>query len=134
MSAFPQANKLAAYSSAAAHGGVAAADPHKLIVMLMDGAIERIRAAQGSIQRGDIAEKAQLIQRAVAIIGELHASLDVSAGGQIAANLSALYDYMTRSLLKATVDNKTEMLEEVARLLNDLRGAWVAIPAEARAR
>lgn len=134
MSAFPQANKLAAYSSAAAHGGVAAADPHKLIVMLMDGAIERIRAAQSSIQRGDIAEKAQLIQRAVAIIGELHASLDVSAGGQIAANLSALYDYMTRSLLKATVDNKTEMLEEVARLLNDLRSAWVAIPAEARAR
>ena len=70
----------------------------------------------------------------VAIIGELHASLDVSAGGQIAANLSALYDYMTRSLLKATVDNKTEMLEEVARLLHDLRSAWVAIPAEARAR
>jgi flagellar secretion chaperone FliS len=103
-------------------------------VMLMDGAIERIRAAQSSIQRGDIAEKAQLIQRAVAIIGELHASLDVSAGGQIAANLSALYDYMTRTLLKATVDNKTEMLEEVARLLHDLRGAWVAIPAEARAR
>ena len=134
MSAFPQANKLAAYSSAAAHGGVAAADPHKLIVMLMDGAIERIRAAQSSIQRGDIAEKAQLIQRAVAIIGELHASLDVSAGGQIAANLSALYEYMTRSLLKATVDNKTEMLEEVARLLHDLRSAWVAIPAEARAR
>jgi flagellar protein FliS len=134
MSAFPQANKLAAYSSAAAHGGVAAADPHKLIVMLMDGAIERIRAAQSSIQRGDIAEKAQLIQRAVAIIGELHASLDVSAGGQIAANLSALYDYMTRTLLKATVDNKTEMLEEVARLLHDLRGAWVAIPAAARAR
>ena len=134
MSAFPQANKLAAYSSAAAHGGVAAADPHKLIVMLMDGAIERIRAAQSSIQRGDIAEKAQLIQRAVAIIGELHASLDVSAGGQIAANLSALYDYMTRTLLKATVDNKTEMLEEVARLLHDLRGAWVAIPTAARAR
>lgn len=134
MSAFPQANKLAAYSSAAAHGGVAAADPHKLIVMLMDGAIERIRAAQSSIQRGDIAEKAQLIQRAVAIVGELHASLDVSAGGQIAANLSALYDYMTRSLLRATVDNKTEMLEEVARLLHDLRSAWVAIPAEARTR
>jgi flagellar secretion chaperone FliS len=134
MSAFPQANKLAAYSSAAAHGGVAAADPHKLIVMLMDGAIERIRAAQSSIQRGDIAEKAQLIQRAVAIIGELHASLDVSAGGQIAANLSALYDYMTRTLLKATVDNKIEMLDEVARLLHDLRGAWVSIPAEVRTK
>lgn len=134
MAAFPQANKLAAYSSAAAHGGVAAADPHKLVMMLMDGAIERIRAAQGCISRGAMGEKAQLIHRAVAIIGELHASLDLSAGGQIAANLSELYDYMTRTLLKATIENNVEMLEEVSKLLHEIRGAWISIPAEARRR
>lgn len=132
MAAFPQANKLAAYSSAAAHGGVAAADPHKLVVMLMDGAIERIRAAQGCITRGEMGEKAQLLQRAIAIVGELQASLDLSAGGQIAANLSELYDYMTRTLLKATLENKVEMLEEVSKLLHEIRGAWISIPAEAR--
>jgi flagellar protein FliS len=134
MAAFPQANKLAAYSSAAAHGGVAAADPHKLVVMLMDGAIERIRAAQGCITRGEMGEKAQLLQRAVAIIGELQASLDLSAGGQIATNLSELYDYMTRTLLKATLENKVEMLDEVSKLLHEIRGAWISIPAEARRR
>ncbi len=132
MAAFPQANKLAAYSSAAAHGGVAAADPHKLVVMLMDGAIERIRAAQGCITRGEMGEKAQLLQRAIAIVGELQASLDLSAGGQIAANLSELYDYMTRTLLKATLENKVEMLDEVSKLLHEIRGAWISIPAEAR--
>lgn len=132
MAAFPQANKLAAYSSAAAHGGVAAADPHKLVVMLMDGAIERIRAAQGCITRGELGEKAQLLQRAIAIVGELQASLDLSAGGQIAANLSELYDYMNRRLLKATVENNVEMLEEVSKLLHEIRGAWISIPAEAR--
>ena len=132
MAAFPQANKLAAYSSAAAHGGVAAADPHKLVVMLMDGAIERIRAAQGCITRGELGEKAQLLQRAIAIVGELQASLDLSAGGQIAANLSELYDYMNRRLLKATVENNVEMLEEVSKLLHEIRGAWISIPAETR--
>lgn len=134
MAAFPQANKLAAYSSTAAHGGVAAADPHKLVVMLMDGAIERIRAAQGCIARGQMAEKTQLIHRAVAIIGELHASLDLSAGGKIAANLSELYDYMTRRLLTATIENNVEMLEEVGKLLHEIRGAWISIPAEARSK
>lgn len=134
MAAFPQTNKLAAYSSTAAHGGVAAADPHKLVVMLMDGAIERIRAAQGCIVHGRMAEKAQLIHRAVAIIGELHASLDLSAGGQIAANLSELYDYMTRRLLTATIENNVEMLEEVGKLLHEIRSGWIAIPAEARSK
>ncbi len=134
MAAFPQTNKLAAYSSTAAHGGVAAADPHKLVVMLMDGAIERIRAAQGCIVHGRMAEKTQLIHRAVAIVGELHASLDLSAGGQIAANLSELYDYMTRRLLTATIENNVEMLEEVGKLLHEIRSGWIAIPAEARSK
>ncbi len=71
------AAKLAAYSSAQAHGGVAAADPHRLIVMLLDGAIERISTARGCMARGDTSEKARLINRAVSIIGELRNSLDL---------------------------------------------------------
>jgi flagellar protein FliS len=133
MTATPAA-KLAAYSSASTHGGVAAADPHKLIVMLMDGAVERIRAAQVCIERGDIAEKARLIHRAIAIIGELRGSLDLSAGGQLAAHLSELYDYMCRRLLKGTVENSVPLLDEVGNLLLEIRGAWVSIPQQARTR
>jgi flagellar secretion chaperone FliS len=134
MAASPHATKLAAYTSASRHGGVAAADPHGLVVMLMDGAIERIRAAQGCIERGDMAEKAQLVHRAVAIIGELRGSLDLSAGGEIAAKLSDLYDYMSRRLLKGTLENRVDLLDEVSKLMHEVRGAWVAIPAEARKR
>ena len=130
----PYAARVAAYTSASTHGGVAAADPHKLIVMLMDGAIDRIRAAHGCMKRGETGEKAQLIHRAVAIIGELRASLDLKAGGQVAANLSELYDYMSRRLLKAMLENKTEILDEVTKLLHDIRGAWTSIPTEARSR
>ena len=128
------AAKLAAYSSAQAHGGVAAADPHRLIVMLMDGALERIATARGCLTRGDTAEKARLINRAVSIIGELRSSLDLNSGGPIALNLGELYDYMCRRLLKATAENRVEMLDEVTKLLNEIRTAWVSIPNEARAR
>lgn len=127
-------NNLAAYQSAAAHGGVAASDPHRLIVMLMDGALERIATARGCMQRGETAEKVRLLNRTVSIVAELRGSLDMSAGGQIAANLGDLYDYMNLRLLTALANNQPEVLDEVSTLLNDLRGAWVAIPADARAR
>lgn len=130
----PHASKLAAYSSASAHGGVAAADPHRLIVMLMDGALERIATARGCMTRGETGEKARLLNRAVSIIGELRNSLDMQRGGRIAENLGELYDYMCRRLLKATTGNRVEMLDEVSGLLHQIRGAWAAIPQEARAR
>ena len=129
------AAKLAAYSSAQAHGGVAAADPHRLIVMLMDGALERLQhraRLHGPRRHGR--EGATDRTAAVSIIGELRNSLDLKAGGQMAANLGELYDYMGRRLLKATAENRVEMVDEVMKLLHDIRSAWIAIPSEARSR
>jgi flagellar protein FliS len=134
MAASPQAAKLAAYSSASAHGGVAAADPHRLIVMLLDGALERISTARGCIARGDIPEKARLLNRAVSIIGELRASLNLQNGGSIAVNLAELYDYMCRQILKANSSNDDKMLDEVAKLLHEIRGAWLAISPQPRGK
>jgi flagellar protein FliS len=132
MAAFPHTAKLAAYSSAATHGGVAAADPHRLIIMLMDGALERLAQARGLMERKDYSGRADLINRSVQIIGELQASLNLSAGGEVAANLNALYDYMAMHLLKASLQNDVKLLDEVSTLLRDIRGAWAAIPSEAR--
>lgn len=134
MQGYAKSSNLAAYQSAAAHGGVAASDPHRLIVMLLDGAVERISTARGCMQRNETAEKARLINRAMSIIGELRNSLDLRGGGQIAANLAELYDYMCRRLLLATTENKAEMLDEVGALLRDIRAAWVAIAPEGRGR
>jgi flagellar protein FliS len=122
-----------AYQSVAAHGGVAAADPHRLIVMLMDGALERIARARGSIENGALQEKNDLLAAAVAIVDELRVSLDLKAGGPIAANLDDLYDYMCRQLVKANLTNRIETLDEVSHLLAEIRSAWIALPAEARA-
>jgi flagellar protein FliS len=134
MLGYAKSSNLAAYQSAAAHGGVAASDPHRLIVMLMDGALERIATARGCMQRNETAEKARLINRAVSIIAELRNSLDMGKGGQIAANLFELYDYMCRRLLIATSENKPEMLDEVSTLLHEIRSAWLAIAPDGRGR
>ena len=133
MKAYTRPSSLAAYQSVATHGGVAASDPHRLIVMLMDGAMERIVTARGCMQRKETAEKARLVNRAVSIIGELRNSLDLRSGGQIAANLAELYDYMCRQLVKANLNNRVETVDEVAHLLGEIRSAWIALPAEARA-
>jgi flagellar protein FliS len=132
MSAYPKSS-LAAYRSVAAHGGVDAADPHHLITMLMDGALERLACARGAIEHGDTEARNRLIHRAVAIIEELQASLNMQAGGQIAANLSDLYDYCGRQLLRANIDNRADLIDEVSNLLRQIRGAWVQIPATAGA-
>jgi flagellar protein FliS len=77
---------------------------------------------------GHIAEKGAAISKALDIINNgLRASLDKKAGGEIAANLDALYIYMTERLLTASLQNKTAMLEEVQILLADLRDAWTQI-------
>jgi len=133
MTAFSRSSNVAAYRSVATHGGVAASDPHRLILMLMDGALERIAKARGCIEHGKLVEKTALLHRSIEIIEELRGSLDLSAGGQIADNLADLYDYMCRQLLKATLENRVESLTEVANLLQTLRAAWMEMPLDSRA-
>jgi len=133
----PNSAKLAAYRSTAVHSGVDAADPHRLIVMMMDGALERIATARGLMSHGASAEKAQLLHRAVAIIDELRNSLDFKAGGALATNLDSLYEYMCQRLMQANASNKPEWLDEVSRLLTEIRAAWLQLPqthAQAAAR
>ncbi|HWG75737.1 MAG TPA: flagellar export chaperone FliS [Steroidobacteraceae bacterium] len=135
MTALAPNRKLAAYQSISAHGGVAAADPHRLVLMLIDGAQERLAIARGCLernQRGDIARKAQALTQCMHIIGELRGSLNLEKGGELAHNLSDLYEYMLRQLLRANADNKVAYITEVASLLGEIRSAWIAIGPQVR--
>jgi len=117
-----------AYAQVGVETGVASADPHRLILMLFDGTLAAIAAAKLAMSRGEIAAKGSAITKAIAIVdGGLKASLDVKAGGELAERLSGLYDYMLKQLLAANLRNDAALLDEVARLLNELRGAWAQI-------
>lgn len=121
-------SKLATYQSVAVHGGIAADDPHHLTLMLMEGALQRIATARGCLERRDLGQKAQLLQRTLSIVAELRGSLDLQRGGALAQNLDELYDYMTRQLLRANTENKALYLDEVTGLLSEVRAAWAAVP------
>lgn len=120
-------NAAKAYGKVGVQTGAAYASPHRLILMLMDGALDKISNAKGHMSRKEIAQKGNFISWAISIIGGLRASLDFEKGGEIAANLEALYDYMERRLVMANAQNSLEMLDEVSGLLNTIREAWVGI-------
>ncbi|MDP2762184.1 MAG: flagellar export chaperone FliS [Sideroxyarcus sp.] len=119
---------IKAYNKVGVESGVISADPVKLISMLYQGALLAISNAKNGMMRKDIPAKGAAISKAIAIIGEgLNASLDKKVGGDLAQNLSSLYDYMVMRLVAANLNNDLDALDEVARLLNDLKGAWDSI-------
>jgi flagellar protein FliS len=123
------------YAKMGLETGVIAASPNQLIVMLYEGAISAARQAIIHMQHQDIAQKGQMISKAVLIIESgLRLSLDKKAGGEIALSLDALYVYMTQRLTMANIKNQPELIEEVIKLLADLKSAWEAIEQQAVAR
>jgi flagellar protein FliS len=106
---------------------VNSAEPVELIVLLYSGAIESVRRAILLLEAGDVPGKGREITRATNIVSELRAILDMQQGGEIAANLAALYDYLCAQLLQANLKNSAEKLGEVAGLLSTLRASWVEL-------
>lgn len=106
---------------------VESASPHRLIQMLMQGALDRIATARGAMERGEIAAKGEQISWAISIVGGLRSSLDLDAGGELAGNLHDLYDYMERQLLQANIRNEIALLDEVSGLLREIKTAWDAV-------
>ncbi|MES2014120.1 MAG: flagellar export chaperone FliS [Pseudomonadota bacterium] len=116
------------YAKVGIETGVLAASPIKLIVMLYDGAITACHNAIGHMERGDIQNKGAMITKAMMIIESgLRLSLDKSAGGEIAVSLDSLYAYMSNQLHLANIRNQPELVNEVIKLLIELKGAWEAI-------
>ncbi len=127
-SGFGQRAAAGAYTSTHVTSGAMSADPHKLICMLFEGAIEALGRAQASLQTNDIEAKNRAVSKALRIIEEgLRASLDRRVGGEIAQNLDSLYDYMARRLLAASLRNDAAGIAEVGTLLSTIRTAWEQI-------
>lgn len=119
-----------AYAQVGVETGVAGANPHKLIGMLYDGLLETIGAARHAMAARDIARKGEALSKAIRILEEgLRASLDRQQGGNLALQLDGLYEYMITRLLTANLRNDIAALEEVSRLVGELRDAWYAMPA-----
>lgn len=116
------------YKKVSLESGVVAANPVELVVMLYDGAIVACYSAMPYVQANDYANKSHFIYKAIKIIqAGLRMSLDREVGGDIVLHLDALYIYMTNQLVKANIENTTAPIQEVVKLLSELRGAWEQI-------
>jgi flagellar secretion chaperone FliS len=118
------------YRDAGARAEVSDANPHRLIQLLFEGALERIAMARGAMQQGEVAVKGERIGKAIGIIEGLRAHLDLEKGGDVAANLESLYEYMSRRLTEANLHNDVGALDEVANLLREVKAGWDAIPEQ----
>jgi flagellar protein FliS len=122
---------IQSYSSVKVQSGVESASPHRLIQMLFEGALERIAQAKGAMQQKQYARKGELLGKAINIVGGLQGSLNDREGGELAANLDSLYDYIVRRLTQANYENNLDYLDECGRLLGELKAAWDAIAPQA---
>jgi flagellar protein FliS len=123
-------NGISAYQQFGVRTEIESASPHKLIQMLINGALAKIRVARTCTEHEDIVGKCENIDWAIAIIGGLRGSLNLDGGGVIAQNLDGLYEYTCRQLALANVRNDVELLDEVIGLLGEIKAGWDGIEPE----
>jgi len=126
------ASGLDSYRNVTAYGNLADASPYQVVQLMLDALLSRIAEATGHLERGETAAKGEKIGKALGIIEGLLLGLDKERGGDIATNLERLYDYASRTLLKANLENRVDLLKEVSSLLREIKLGWDGIAAEAR--
>lgn len=120
--------KTDAYSKVGLETGVDSANPYRLIMMLLDGAVFSLGRAAQALKEKRIVDKGKEISIAIDIISSgLQASVDLEAGGEIAERLNSLYDYMCTRLLHANLHNDLAAIQEVSSLLGEIKAGWEEI-------
>ena len=123
---------IQAYKKGSLKEDIAQADPHKLTLMLMQGALDRMAISKGCMERKDYAGKAEHLSRVNSILLHLRDTLDMESGADISERLFALYDYMIQRLIDANVQNNLKIMDEVINLLLPIKNAWAQIPESAK--
>ena len=123
---------MKAYKSVALDSQKSVATPYKVVQMLLAGALERLAKARVAIEKEKFAERGELLSATLMIVAELRMALDHEAGGEIAANLDNLYEFMMGEIVQANIHDDVVKLETVSRLLREIKEGWDAIPLDAQ--
>lgn len=121
-----------AYKKGSIKQDVSNADPHKITLMLMQGALDRMAYGKGCIERKDFEGKAEHLSKVSAILINLRDTLDMDVEGDVSNNLFALYDYMIQRITDANIQNDLNIMDEVINLLLPIKTAWASIPETAK--
>ena len=121
-----------AYKKGSLKQDIANADPHRLTLMLMQGALDRLAYAKGCISRNDLKGRSDNLSKATAIFLNLRDTLDMNVEGDFSENMANLYSYIIEKLTSINTENGIDHIDEVTRLFMPLKDAWAAIPEEAK--
>ncbi|WP_087021631.1 flagellar export chaperone FliS [Thaumasiovibrio subtropicus] len=121
---------LKAYKKVSIDSQLTSASPHRVIQMLMAGAIERLIQGKAAMSQGEVAQKGERLGKALDIVMSLRACLSMEEGGEISENLDALYDFMIRQITLANQDNNPQPIDDVVEMLREIKSAWDQIPEE----
>lgn len=121
---------LQAYKKVSVDSQLSAASPHKVIQMLMAGAIERLVQGKAAMEQGNIAVKCERLGKALDIVISLRSCLSMNDGGDVAQNLDQLYEFMIAQISIANAENKPEAIDDVIGIIRDIKSAWDQIPTE----
>lgn len=117
-----------AYKRVAVDTALDAASPHQLVVMLFDELLRSLECARRAMAQGNVTDKVKHIGKALRIVEEgLRAPLNLAAGGELAANLHALYEYCSHKLVVANARNDAALLQEVVTLIAPIAESWKQI-------
>ena len=125
---FYQKRGVQKYGKVAIGSEVNFANPHRLVQMLMEGALDKIAIAKGHMSRNDFEAKGKHINWAISIINGLRGSLNMEEGGEMANNL----DNMVRRLTHANLKNDITILDEISALMLEIKSAWDAMPDQVK--
>ncbi|HHT96826.1 MAG TPA: flagellar export chaperone FliS [Clostridiales bacterium] len=103
------------------------ASSHELTTMLYTGALKNLNLAKMNIVSKDVNKAHEHLIKAQNIIEKLRTTLDLRAGGDIAAGLDSLYEYMIYTLINANMNKNIELIEEVVGYVEELRETWKQI-------
>ncbi len=120
------------YKNTGIESAVLSATPHKRIALLYENAIRHVRLAKVSVEKGNIEQKSLHTGKAMDIVSGLRAVLDHEKGGELAAQLDALYEFVLRYLLEASRDNAADKYDVVIEVLETLQDGWNNMPERYR--
>jgi flagellar protein FliS len=136
---YSQNRGAAQYRAVRSHGLVADASPTRLVQIMFEQVLTNLATAGGCMGRitnnrplDDVTTKGRSIGKAIALIGQLNATLDMERGGEVAANLRSLYVYMLSRLTLANATNDAQIVAEISKLVREIKSGWDQIVTGAR--
>ncbi|MCL1790425.1 MAG: flagellar export chaperone FliS [Peptococcaceae bacterium] len=105
---------------------VETASPEKLVVMLYNGALKFLNKGEKALLAETFEEANEALTRALDIVVELNATLNLEAG-EIAVHLRDLYNFYAREIIAANIERDASHLGPVIDFFTEFALVWAQV-------